>query len=178
MKTSKTHVVNVRVDLRHFATAYMYFSNKRLDEIRQSKGRTISLAFRFFVQMIIDKHPEYEFPTHSLAIEYLEQEQVIRLEDSFRNKFSLVQELQRESLEEEGIDSSIIMKPKIRKHQQKVLPPGIESQQQIDKMNADLQKRLSEPHDLEPETLEQAAARRRKADNKMKESFQNLAKSE
>lgn len=177
MKETKTHVANIRVDIRTFATCYMYFKEKGFNEIKGSKGRAISLAFKFFTRMVIEKHPEYEFTLHGDAVTFLESEGVINLDDKFTNKYNLVKELQFE--DSSSPNSHHFIKQKI-KSQKKSLPDGIESHQQMEDAQKNLEKDLFEEPEIvvNEETLEQAEERRKKSDNEMDKALKNLTRGE
>lgn len=177
MKDSRTHVANIRVDIRAFATVYLYFIEKKFDEVKFSKGKAISLAFKFFERLVVEQHPEYEFVEFSDAVEFLTKEGIMDLTKSFINKSLIIKELQKESLVGGEIDPRISIKAKIQKSK-KDLPSGILSKQSLESIKESLDQKMSEGPEtiIKRESLAKAEEGRREGEKKEQEALDNFIK--
>ncbi len=98
----RTIATTYRGDIRTIATLLTFWRQK--GESPSSLVSLVRLSIEAFKEMIVDKHPEYEFTSTASATELLDRVGLLDLSKSRPNLHNLIKELSMESIVDKGLD--------------------------------------------------------------------------
>ena len=119
-KRKSTFATTYRGDIRTIATLALFWRDR--GEVVKSANGVLRLSIEGLKELVVDKNPEYEVGTTTMAVRILEEFGIIDMEKDRKNKPTLIGELSMESLMLEGIPVTEKFK-KMTKKEQKVLGP-------------------------------------------------------
>ena len=136
-KKKKTLATTYRGDIRTVATLALFWSLR--GEHLQSLNSVLRVSLEGLKEMVVDKHPDLEFPTVTADAEYLANVGLLDFSKKFQNKVTLLKELSLESITNGGVDPSALAVSITREYHKDLGP--YRSVQEKEKLEAELVKR-------------------------------------